>query len=166
MTVEATRPLSAAEQTVVDVLAGESECSWHVGCDRAECHEPRARAAAAAVALELGRDCVRDGLSAFLHRLVGQLNAHKLLADVRSEDAFHRGEGSWTEPMSDADLKHVRRRLKDPLAQPSVWERRLLDEVDRLRAALAAANHGTDAAAPRAAHPEHGHYGVLPAQER
>jgi hypothetical protein len=33
-----------AEQAVVDVLAGKSECTWHVGCDVEDCYGPRARA--------------------------------------------------------------------------------------------------------------------------
>lgn len=39
-----------------------------------------------------------------------------------------------TQPLTEEDLAHVRRRLADPLAQPSAWEARLLAEVDRLRA--------------------------------
>lgn len=38
-----------AVQAVIDVLCGQSACTWHVGCDEADCHEPRARAIVAAL---------------------------------------------------------------------------------------------------------------------
>ena len=41
------------------------------------------------------------------------------------------------QPLTDEELAHVRRRLTDPLAQPSAWEARLLAEVDRIRAEVA-----------------------------
>lgn len=80
-------PLTEAEQAVVAVLQGESDCSWHIGCDE-ECHADRARAVVAAVrpllaaetALELGRDCLQNGLVSFLTRLVGEANADRLLS--------------------------------------------------------------------------------------
>ncbi|GAA2159259.1 MULTISPECIES: hypothetical protein [Glycomyces] len=36
--------LNGAEQAVVDVLQGDSACSWHVGCDVEDCYGPRAAA--------------------------------------------------------------------------------------------------------------------------
>jgi len=36
--------LTEVEQAVVDVLSGESACTWHVGCDVEDCYEPRAAA--------------------------------------------------------------------------------------------------------------------------
>jgi hypothetical protein len=42
-------PLTEAEQAVVDVLAGDSACTWHVGCDVEDCYGPRARVIVAAV---------------------------------------------------------------------------------------------------------------------
>lgn len=47
--------LNPFEQAVVDVLEGDSACTWHVGCDVEDCHEPRARAIAKAV-LEAAAD--------------------------------------------------------------------------------------------------------------
>lgn len=47
--------LNPFEQAVADVLESESECTWHVGCDSEDCHEPRARAIANAV-LEAAAD--------------------------------------------------------------------------------------------------------------
>lgn len=41
--------LNPFEQAVMDVLEGDSACTWHVGCDAEDCHEPRARAIAKAV---------------------------------------------------------------------------------------------------------------------
>jgi hypothetical protein len=46
---EPTQPLTDAERTIVAVLSGESECTWHVGCDAEECYGPRARAIMAAL---------------------------------------------------------------------------------------------------------------------
>lgn len=37
-------PMTGAEQAVVDVLEGESACTWHVGCDVEDCYGPRAAA--------------------------------------------------------------------------------------------------------------------------
>jgi hypothetical protein len=37
-------PMTEAERAVVDVLSGDSECSWHVGCDVEDCYGPRAAA--------------------------------------------------------------------------------------------------------------------------
>lgn len=42
MTDQTTYP--TAEQAVIDVLTGESACTWHVGCDVEDCYGPRARA--------------------------------------------------------------------------------------------------------------------------
>ena len=41
--------LSDTEQAVVAVLTGESECTWHHGCDVEDCYGPRARTIVAAV---------------------------------------------------------------------------------------------------------------------
>lgn len=35
--------LNPLEQAVVTVLAGESACTWHVGCDVEDCYGPRAK---------------------------------------------------------------------------------------------------------------------------
>jgi hypothetical protein len=37
-------PMTEAERAVVDVLEGDSACTWHVGCDVEDCYGPRARA--------------------------------------------------------------------------------------------------------------------------
>lgn len=37
-------PMSEAEQAVVDVLEGDSACTWHQGCDVEDCYGPRAAA--------------------------------------------------------------------------------------------------------------------------
>lgn len=37
-------PMTEAEQAVVDVLEGDSACSWHKGCDVEDCYGPRAAA--------------------------------------------------------------------------------------------------------------------------
>jgi hypothetical protein len=37
-------PMTEAEQAVVDVLEGDSACTWHVGCDVEDCYGPRAAA--------------------------------------------------------------------------------------------------------------------------
>ncbi len=61
------------------------------------------------VALEIGRDALRDGLAPTLTRLVGEANAAKLLADFRdalahelaeqirqeSSDQWERGNQDW-----------------------------------------------------------------------
>jgi hypothetical protein len=66
-----TQPLTPAEAAVVEVLQGESECSWHIGCDAEECHEPRARAVVAAVREHLYAE-VADRM--LLHAAEAELN--------------------------------------------------------------------------------------------
>lgn len=39
-----TEPMTEAEQAVVDVLEGDSACTWHKGCDVEDCYGPRAAA--------------------------------------------------------------------------------------------------------------------------
>ncbi|HEY5990658.1 MAG TPA: hypothetical protein VIV12_30330, partial [Streptosporangiaceae bacterium] len=44
------------------------------------------------VALEIGRDALRDGLVPTLNRLVGEANATKLMADLRNAVAHELAE--------------------------------------------------------------------------
>lgn len=85
---EAEASLTPAEAAVVAVLSGESECSWHIGCDE-ECHADRARAVVAAVQepieQQIGRDLLDDGIESVLMRLLGEANAVFVLNVVRAE---------------------------------------------------------------------------------
>ena len=126
-----TQPLTEAEAAVVEVLSGESECSWHIGCDAEECYEPRARAIvaklrptlAAETALELGRDCLQNGLVSFLTRLVGEANAERLLAAVQAE--FYEAMAGATEecgPMSAEGFRGLALMARQSLSRPTSEE--------------------------------------------
>jgi len=53
-------PMTEAEQAVVDVLSGDSACSWHVGCDVEDCYGPRAAAIVAKLRPILAAEALRE----------------------------------------------------------------------------------------------------------
>lgn len=73
------------------------------------------------VALEIGRDALRDGLAPTLARLVGEANAAKLLADYRDVVAHElaeriRKEGAyWGEQAAAGKVYRAAAKLIDPL---------------------------------------------------
>jgi hypothetical protein len=78
-----------------DVINGLSE---HACCFAEEDAQRLVDAHRDEVALEIGRDALRDGLVPTLTRLVGEANATKLLADSRPDG------DQWRTPLDAADL--------------------------------------------------------------
>ncbi|MFJ4828432.1 hypothetical protein ACIP79_00600 [Streptomyces sp. NPDC088747] len=73
------------------------------------------------VALDLGRDLLRDGLDAFLRRLIGPANAARIAAESRA--AGLRGAADvltmdWGGPDHEAGMDEARKQLRQ-LAEPS-----------------------------------------------
>lgn len=77
--------LTAAEKAAYAVLIREvSRCGIHPDVARTVAAAVRPPIADE-VALELGREVLRDGLTSFLHRLVGPENTARLLAPIATE---------------------------------------------------------------------------------
>jgi hypothetical protein len=57
-------PMTEAEQAVVDVLEGDSACTWHVGCDVEDCYGPRAAAIVAKLRPILAAEALREEAAA------------------------------------------------------------------------------------------------------
>jgi hypothetical protein len=100
--------LSPAERTVVGVLTGESECSWHVGCDEVECYEPRARAIVAALRPVIAAEVLDAATMDLLARrdelrsdarnvLAGRLRGLEEAAHITSSLAHHHAKAATKE---------------------------------------------------------------------
>ncbi|WP_205327637.1 hypothetical protein [Glycomyces sp. YM15] len=83
------------------VLTGESECSWHVGCDPVECYEPRARAIVAALRPLIGAAALR-WVAAERDRWAGYC-CHDHMAEVVMTAADEIASGTAGKTPVDAD---------------------------------------------------------------
>jgi hypothetical protein len=126
-----TQPLTEAERAAAEWFLADFESEYDSRGMSAEEFAPEARdivaklrpLLAAETALELGRDCLQNGLMSFLTRLVGEANSERLLAAIQAE--FYDAMAGATEecgPMSAEGFRGLALMARQSLSRPTSEE--------------------------------------------